>query len=256
MQWIKTFLPAVITAAVCCISSCNKSKTSTLKIQLHPQYGTRNFALGAYNTDPSGKYVQFNNFQFYLSHIYLTGANNTKVKVTDISFFDLSNPATLTLTVPNVEGSFSGITFYCGVDSFMDTISPISTTGPSGLEQGAPYMFWSMLLYQFENVGGKWDTMQVANMRNALLYNVGGFTCLYKQVSLASSFVVNPGATVTKTLNLDIEKLFYNGSTQTLNIATQGYTSCDTVAANGGSPSQLVIAQQFATNFAGAFSLQ
>jgi len=267
-QWIKAFILTAIVAAVAIAGGCKKKPkteatpvTGTMQIKINATYGGGYFAVSegsidTFNIDPANLYIQVETLQFFLSHIYLIGSD-TMVKLSDVSFFDLGNPTTLTLTVPNVpQGNFTGIVFNCGVDSLMDTISPVASTCPYQLSYGAAEgLHWPMLNYVFEFMQGKWGTgfTDSTNVTggSGFAYHIGGNQFYRGPVTLSSSFSVCCNETTTKTLTLDVKKIFYNGNTEILNVNTQGYSMSSPDSAD-----EVQVANLFSTNFSQAFSLQ
>ena len=230
-------------------SSCKKPVTgSTLTLQLNAKYGTQNFALNAANVDPQGRYIIMSALQFYLSHIYLIKTDSTKVKVSDIALFDFSNPSSLSVSIKNVEGNFTGISFVCGLDSLTnDTTNPNNYSPPNPLsgDYNTYWLAWNS--YRFEVMEGKWDTAVMPIMHYGIVYHIGR-NLAYRQTQINKSFSVCCGTPYTLNLNLDVEKIFYNTSTnETLDIATEGSTS----SMPTDNP---VILTTFADNFSTAFS--
>ena len=192
--------------------------------------------------------MQVSALEFYLSHIYLVKTDSTLVKVSDVALFDFSTPSSLTISVNKLSGDFTGISFVCGLDSLMnDTTRPLYTLAPNPLS-GSYDMYWDMLTaYRFEVLEGKWDTAVMPIMRNGLVYHVG-LNTTYRQTQINKPFSVCCGKPYTLNLNLDIEKIFFNTSTnETLDIVTQASTS----SLPTDNPA---IAATFADNFSKAFS--
>ena len=156
--------------------------------------------------------IQVQTLRFYLSHINLIQTDNTPVKITDIGFFDFSSTANLSFIVDKLQGNYKGIAFACGVDSLMDTIPPFAANAPQGLDEGADFMWGPQMAYTFENFNGVWDsgiTLPIDSARNFFYYHIVGQP-YYRQVQFNSNFSVRCDNIVTKTITLDIEKIFYN----------------------------------------------
>ena len=230
------------------ISSCKKDKGSNFTLQLNAKYGSQSFVMNSANVDPQNRYIVMSNFEFYLSHIYLIKTDNSLLKVSDVALFDFSNPSSLSVSVNNVDGEFTGISFVCGLDSLTnDTTNSLLYNTPNPLSY-AYNMYWlAWNSYRFEVLEGKWDTAVMPIMRNGLLYHVGNNTA-YRQTQINKPFSVCCSKPYTLNLNLDVEKIFFNTSTnETLDIVTQASTS----SLPADNP---VIATTFADNFSKAFS--
>jgi hypothetical protein len=252
MQLFKLLLLGFV-AGLFFVAGCkHPAKNGTVVINVQANFGSRPLVLDDWYTDPDNRYMKVESLLFYLSHMYLVKNDNSLVKATDLQFFDASNPGTLSITVPGVSGDYSGITFYCGVDSITDSICHNESYVPTALQPGLePGMYWTMLRWQFEHVDGVWGADTSVTSFNPMVYHVGGYNSMYHAVSLNSAFSVCCGSTTTKTLILDYEKIFYNGNNQVMNITTQNFTYSDI-----DSVGEVPIALQFASNFSQAFSLQ
>ena len=203
-------------------SSCKKDKGSAFTLQLKANYGGQNFAIYSPCVDPQGRLIEISAFEFYLSHIYLIKSDSTKVKVSDVALLDFTNPSSLSISVNGIEGEFTGISFVCGLDSLTnDTTNPNNYVAPNPLSYQYNMYWLAWNSYRFEVLEGKWDTAVMPIMRNGLLYHVG-LNSAYRQTQINKSFSVCCGKPYTLNLNLDVEKIFFNTSTnETLDIVTQ-----------------------------------
>lgn len=238
------------------MSSCKPKEpqspaTSSFTLKMKAKYGNQPFALGTANIDSAGRYIVINTLQFYLSNISLIKTDGSKTNIDSLSIFVFSDTASLSVTVNNVTGDFTGISFGCGVDSLhntdrTDSVFPNPYSGLWG-------MYWSMLNYRFEVMEGKWDTAAYINggMRNALGYHVGT-NVSYRQTQLNKAFSVCCGTNTSLVLYVDVAKIISNPTTgEAIDIATQSYTNSSGVT---DPPATLVTMRIFADNFSNAFT--
>jgi hypothetical protein len=228
------------------LAGCHKTGPTSFTLQLKAKYGNQNFEINSVNTDQQGRYIDFTTLKFYLSHINLIKTDGSLVKVSDVAIFDFSDTTNLSVTVNNIQGDFSGISFVCGLDSLTnDTTTPRLYSAPNPLS-GDYGMAWLMLNYQFEVLEAKWDTTPGPVYHNALLYHIGT-NAAYRQTVLNKSFTVkdNPYNMV---IYLDAAQIFNNNTTgENLNIVTQGSTM-------SGSTDNPTVLTTFCNNFSHAFT--
>ena len=241
-------LTVVLFAFFIALSSCKKDGSATFTLLLKAKYGTQNFEMNSDYTDASNRYIQFSNLKFYLSHINLVKSDGSTVKVSDVAFFDLNDTTNLSISVKNVQGDFTGISFACGLDSLTnDTTDPNAYLPPNPLS-GSYDMYWPMIKYQFEVLEGKWDTAALPIMRNGLVYHIGTNPA-YRTTRLNKAFSIS-GNPYTVTLYLDVAQIFTNTTTnQTLDISTEP-------SSQSGPSDNPVIMPTFANNFSNSFSIQ
>jgi hypothetical protein len=202
-------------------SSCKKEGPTTFTLQLKAKYGNQNFEMNSTNTDPAGRYVSLSTLKFYLSHINLIKSDGSTVNVASVAIFDFSDTANLTsVSVKNIQGSFTGISFACGLDSLTnDTTNALNYSLPNPFSY-TYNMYWPMIDYQFEILEGKWDDQDTSFLHNGLLYHIGT-NAAYRQTQLNKSFSVS-GNPYTMTVYLDVEQIFNNTPTgETINLVTQ-----------------------------------
>jgi len=226
-------------------AACKKdSSAPVFTLRIMGKYGNQSFTPNVPNTDAAGRYISFSLIRFYLSHINLIKSNGSLVNVAPVALFDLSDTALFSVSANNIQGSFTGISFVCGLDSLAnDTTDPYTNQGPLS---GAYDMYWPMIKYQFETMQGKWDTANTASYPYGLLYHIGT-NAAYRQTQLNQSISVS-GNSTTLTLYLDIAQIFNNTATgETINIVTEP-TSSSSLADNPA------ILPAFADNFSHAFT--
>ena len=228
-------------------SSCKKEGPATFTLVMKAKYGNQSFALNATNTDATGRYISMTSLTFYLSHISLIKTNGTTVTLSDLAIFDFTDSSTLSVSVNNVEGDFSGISFSCGVDSNQNKTNANEAVFPSPFS-GLWGMYWDMNSgYRYEVMEGKWAATDSFNMPNYLVYHIGN-NINYRQTKLNKNFSVCCKTPGTLTLYLDVQQIFSNSITgESINIVTQPETSSGV----GDNP---VIASTFADNFSNAFT--
>ena len=241
---IQNIYIVVLVSALFALSSCKKNG-ATFTMQLKAKYGNQSFRLNSTYIDPAGRYVNMGTLKFYLSHINLIKSNGSQVKVMDIAIFDFSDTTALSVSVPNIDGSFTGISFACGLDSVTNTSDPLNYSVPNPLA-GDYNMYWSMLKYQFEVLEGKWDTQDSAFLRNPLVYHIGTNTA-YRQTQLNKSFSIS-SSNYNMVVYLDVEQIFNNTTTgETLDLVTES----STMSSSSDNPAVL---PKFVDNFSKAFT--
>ncbi len=250
----------VVFLLVCCmiviISSCKKkepkvqpSNTSAITLVIKAKYGTQSFALNSPNIDTAGRYLTMSALQFYLSHINLIKTDNTTVSFDSVAIVDFSDTTTLSITANIAPGSFTGISFGCGLDS----IQNMNNANDTSWHFPNPYsylwqMYWDMFsAYRFEVMEGKWAPTSTSNMPYPLIYHIGT-NAASRQTKLNKSFSVCCNTPYTLTLYLDVQQIFSNSTTgEYINIVTEPETA-------SGSADNPAIMTTFADNFSKAFT--
>ena len=229
-------------------SSCKKDGPTTFTLQLKAKFGDQSFALNSANIDASGRYITLSTLKFYLSHINLIKSNGDSVNVASTAIFDFSQTGDLSVSVSNIQGDFSGISFACGLDSLTnDTTNPLYCSSSNPLN-GEYNMYWPMIKYQFEVVEGKWDTAVIPIMRNTLLYHIGT-NAAYRHTQLTKAFSVS-GNPYNMVIYLDVSQIFNNTATgETINIADVSQQS--SMSSSTDNPAVL---PKFSDNFSKAFT--
>lgn len=259
MNAFKLLAASAVCGLAIFMSSCKPKPNPTpvvpsFTLKMNARFGEQSFTLHAANTDASGKYIVINNLMFYLSDINLIKNDGSKVNVAKAAIFDFSDSTTLSVKVNNVSGTFTGISFGCGLDSVQNLSNPNDSVFPNPYS-GDWNMYWDMLTaYRFEVMDGKWDTAVniSGGMRNALDYHVGTNPS-YRQTQLNKNFSVCCGTNTPLNLYLDVAQLFNNTTTgETLNITvlTQEFTN----SATTDPPGCLVTMKTFADNFSNSFT--
>ena len=242
---VHTMILVVLLGALLALSSCKKPG-ATFTLQLKAKYGAQDFRINSTYVDPLGRYVNIGTLKFYLSRINLIKNNGSLVKVTDLAIFDFSDTTALSISVPNINGSFTGISFACGLDSVTnDTADPLNYSVPNPLA-GDYNMYWSMLKYQFEILEGKWDTQDTAFLHNPLVYHIGT-NAAYRQTQLNKSFSISSN-NYNMVVYLDVEQIFNNATTgETINLVTESSTM-------SSSTDNQAVLPKFVDNFSKAFT--
>jgi len=236
-------------ALVIVFSGCKKQGPTTFSLQVKGVYGNQSFGLNTPNIDAQGRYVKLVTLSFYLSHINLIKSNDSLVNLASVALFNFGDTM-LTLSVPNIEGDFKGISFACGLDSFTnDTTNPNNYIPPNPLA-GAYDMSWPMIRYQFEVLEGYWDTANIPIYSHALVYHIGTNPAYRPAIQLSQAFSVS-GSPYTMVMYLDVSQIFNNTVTgESINIGIPG--DCSSMSSSLDNP---VILPTFADNFSHSFSL-
>lgn len=228
-------------------SSCKKNKEGNFTFTIRATYGNESFAIGSPNTDPQGRRIQIDNLKFYLSHITLIKPDNSEVELKEVMLCNLSDPNSLTFTVPNLNGDFKAVKFSSGVDSVQNETDPLSVPSSHPLSSDNN-MYWSWLKYQFELLEARCDTTTTGagNFNWFPRYHIGG-NALYRTTTLNKNFSVCCNNKYSFKVVLDVKKIFYGA--QTLDIITEDDTQ-------SGPTDDPVVAPKFADNFSQAFSIE
>jgi hypothetical protein len=250
MKAYKLFI-VVLIGFVIAFSACKKPKgtdATTFTLQLSAKYGNHALTIDSDYMDSIGRYVSFAALEFYLSHIKLIKTDGSTVNVADVAIFDFDPGVNfLTVSVNGVEGTFTGISFACGLDSATNNIdSAAFYTFPNPLS-GEFNMSGLTFQYQFEVLEGKWDTAELPVMRHGLVYHIATNAAYRPNIQLNKSFTVS-GSPYTLTMYLDLAQIFKNdGTGETLNMVTEG--ECQSAPTNNP-----VILPTFADNFSHSFT--
>ena len=230
------------------LSACKKTGPTSFTLKLRAKCGSQSFALGTPSTDAVGRVIILSNLEFYLSHIKLMHSDGSAVNVTDVALFNFYDTTGLSVTVNNIEGDFSGVSFSCGLDSLANDTTNANLYSPPNPLSASYGMYRPMLNYEFEDLEGKWDTVNIpyANMRNGLSYRIYSNRA-FRQTVLNKSFSVS-GSPYTLIMYLDVAQIFNNGITgSSINIVTEPYCS----SSPADNPD---ILPAFASNFSHSFT--
>ena len=250
-------LLAVIVTSVGCKKDdpyIEPDTSSTVNLNISTEINGTPVILGnTYYDVANYRYVP-NTFKVYLSHISFLKADGTEVSASDVELIDLQYdtlglPSSFNYQIP--QGDYTGIKFWIGVDSIMNSIDPASYEAdePLSLYTGT-YWEWNTG-YRFMMLEGLYDTepngTDPINNGNTFSYHTGT-NMLYKEADLSNaqqSFSLTDGAnTYNYDLVLDMNKILYN-DTDTIVIMNDRVThTTDDVA----------LAQEVTDNLAKAFS--
>jgi hypothetical protein len=238
----------VLVIGIIGLSSCgHKTATSgTLIIKLNPMLGSNTIALQHVYPCLDGNNYNFQDFQFFLSHIKLIYTNGDSVEVEPMAYFSLDDGACMSISVTAPAGSYKGIRFNIGLDptqdampvDINDTINPLSYAH-SNITWGDPTKE-----YVFTFIDGYAD--HSANPSTSFEYHVGTAPYYVTAPVLPKNFSVS-GGSQTLVLNAQMQNIFY-GSSSAINITTQNYTE----TASSNDP----VAFKFIDDFSQIFSLQ
>ena len=245
MKQIEAFISCCLLALTILLSGCVKPKTGTFVLNISPKYGNQNLGIGSLNSTPNPGSIKVEQLQFFLAHIGLIKTDNTILKLSEVEFFDAGNGA-VTLVFNNLNADFKGLTFGSGLDSILDTISPFGSNSPAALSYNVSGTMDGPQqgIVTSINFSGQWDSANTANLRNGFFYHIVGAQ-YYRQKILTNSFSVCCDNIVTKSLAIDIERIFYNGNIPTIDLSTQNTATNDSA-----------VAAVVVNNFSNAFSLK
>jgi hypothetical protein len=240
----KAYLLAL--AVVILISSCHKpSNQGNIVLKFNPMFGPNNLMLNTQYQSPDGRYYNFEDFKFFISHIKLIHSDNSSVEVSAVQYISLDDSYTLSIPMSCPQGTYTGIQFYIGLDSVQDAVSPDAT------DTGSPvfvnhYMTWgiSSLEYVFVQIDGLAGGN--ANPTSPMEYHVGTSPYYTASPVLAKSFSVSGGGQTVITLTAQVQNIFYN-SPGAINVLTNPVTQTTDNPA---------LAHTFISDFSQIFSLQ
>jgi len=238
---------------VVAINSCHKPRNNQggLTLKINPMFGSHAFALNQVFEAPDGKYYNFANYKFYLSHIKLVHSDGSTVEVSPVTYFSADDSRTWDITLANTPGSYTGIRFNIGLDSAQDATTPDAVTTDSlNPYWGNNYTYWgnAALQYVFVQVDGYGDTVANPTTSSIIEYHVGTQANYTVVASLAKNFSTATNTQTVLNVNADLQKVFYNSpDTGVINILTTPVTQTTDNPA---------LAHTFITYFPKIFSLQ
>jgi hypothetical protein len=249
MKLVKHTLLLLLAASALLFTGCkpDEQTNGNFTLQVNPTYGSSAFVMNAANTDPDGRNVKFNVFQFYLSNITLIKNDNSEVLLKNVALVDLKNSLTFSINGSEMNGDFKAIKFGVGLDSALNNnTNPGDEPIESPLYTDNNLGYWGWMKYIFYKVEGVTDTTTSGQQtyNNTFLYHIGTDN-LYREVTLTKNFSICCNNSVTLNLNLDVKKIFY-GDTETIDIVTQNVTQ---------TTDNSHTAVSMANNFPKAFSL-
>lgn len=247
--------PLLLLSLVLLASGCYKPKTGAFSLRVTVVYGGKPFQPDSLYTDPNGRTLQATNLLFLLSDVYLIKTDNSLVKVSDLALMNLQDPRDMLVIGANLQGDFKAITFGCGLDSVQDAIQPFGDSIPTILQTAEnDNMVGASDAWDFVNFQGFWDTIGDTGIMTSFFNYQPGNNPRYRTVQLLVNFSICCDNIVSKTMVLDVKRIFYNGNTQVLNLSTQNITGPDPRGLTF--PQYDTVGAIFMTNFAQAFTIQ
>ena len=233
------------------ISSCHKpsSNGGSLTLKINPMFGSHAFVLNQVLEAPDGKYYNFGNYKFYLSHIKLVHSDGSTVEVNPVAYFSADDSRTWNVTLTNTPGSYTGIQFNIGLDPAQDTtIGNVSDSTSPYWANNFTYWGTSAMGYVFVQVDGYGDTVANPTTSNLIVYHIGTQANYTTGITMSKNFSTSTNAQTVITMNADLQKEFYNSpDTGVINILTNPVTQTSDNPA---------LAHTFITYFPKIFSLQ
>jgi hypothetical protein len=240
----------IMIIAVIGIGGCKKSSsgtTGTVILKFNPMFGSSSMVLNNQYMTPDNKYFTFQHFKFFMSHIKLVRSDNSAVEVSPMVYVSLDDSSTLSIPITCPVGSYTGISFYLGLDSEQNEMAP-NLTDPSSPIFANHYMNWATgLNYTFVFIDGLAGS--TSNPSNPMEYHVGTNPYYTYVAPIAKKFSVSGGSQASLVLTANVQNVFY-GTTGAINVLT------DPVTQTTETPYAGTLAHTFITDFSQIFSLQ
>ncbi|HRK28055.1 MAG TPA: hypothetical protein PK239_12310 [Chitinophagales bacterium] len=192
------------------LSACddNNEPDYNLTFKVKPLVNGQPFQLNQAYLSPQNQRFMYEKFTFYLSHVTLVAPDGTEQPVSEVMWYDLSNPETVKLKVP--DGNYTTLKFSIGLDSIMNA------SDPATFAEGHPLSYsqnnyWSWATkYIFAKLEGRCDNNpNSAEWETAFLYHLGLDT-LYRQTSVARTVSLTQDNLTNIELTLNVEEIFNN----------------------------------------------
>jgi hypothetical protein len=231
------------------LSSCGgPHNQGSLTMKFNPMFGSNNILLNHTYSAPDGKYYNFQDFKFFLSHIKLVHSDGSMVEVSPMAYISLDDAAALNIPLTNTQGSYIGMQFNIGLDSVQNAMAPNVSDSTNPLFANH-YMTWGnpVLEYVFIQLDGYGDNNP--HPSTIFSYHVGTNPFYTPVHTISKSFSVTSGNQTVLVLNADIQKIFY-GTGTSINVLTSPFT------ATSQDGSDTALARTFINDFSQTFSLQ
>lgn len=228
------------------VSGCKEKDNSNFTVTLKAFVGAQPLTFSSSYNDGVSKEFYFSGVKFYLSHVKLIREDNSEVEIKDAAFFDYRDNDWKAFKAEVPAGTYKGIKFGIGLDPAQNQIDPDTRpdTDPLGPQED---MYWEWLKHRFINIEGAADTLGT-NFSGAIIglaYHVGRDET-YRTATLSNgNFIVQEGSDKEIFLNLDFNKVFFEGANAIDMFAMPGTQSEN---------NDLYIANQFADKFSTAFT--
>lgn len=185
----------------------------TIQIKIFPVFNRQPIELShqAYIT-PGGDTIQVNDFQFYMSHLYLKNTKSMpQTETNSYHLFQIEDSATYTISFPIAQGTYDAFGYSIGVDSLKNTQGAMS--GDLDPIRGM-YWAWNTGYIAAKLVG---QSSSCPTLHHAFEFHIGGYLNPYhafrsSQIQLPEIKIVS-GKTTTLELYADIAEWFKTPST-------------------------------------------
>ncbi len=218
-------------------SNCRKDNSTTPIIPPAPTINLKFIAVAnnaplVFNTTITNVNAQrylINYLAFYVGNIRLIGTDNVEHSIKDIVLvnFDDSiakddptrDPSVVgtSFSLTGIAGNFKAIKMGIGVPAALEPAQSGKTDvdypigHPLGFNRGMYWDPWS--IYRFAIITGRVDTNKVKPSTPTWPFSYHtGFDSLYREVSFSDNFSISNGQSHTITIQLDVNKIFYNAS--------------------------------------------
>jgi len=185
-----------------------------LKIAIVPTFNGNNFSLNEIYINETDYRVAFTKLKFYLSNIKLLKADGSTVDLSEIELFSLEDNEMVKNYIVDTD-EFTGNEYSWGVPANLEGSEedPVNYAAghPLSLDNG---MFWAWNAgYRYTVVEGRFDTNPngTADLMDPFSWHAGK-DILYRTVTETIPFVLDGSGTPQISIQLDLNKLFYNGS--------------------------------------------
>lgn len=221
------------------LSACDDDENNpdyNLTFKVTPLVNGQTFQMGSAYTSSENQRFMYEKFQFYLSKVKLTATDGSEQSISDVMWYDLSQPETIKLKVP--EGDYSALKFSIGLDSAMNASNPADYAEGHPLSYSQNnYWTWASK-YIFAKLEGRCDNnLSGTDYAGAFSYHLGLDT-LYREKTLARNISVSTDAVTNVELIINVDEIF-----EGIDIVEDNFTH---------STSDFALAQQIMNNFVAA----
>jgi len=201
-------------------SACNTEETppeiinQNLKIAIVPNFGGSEFVLNDEYLNEMDYRVAFSKLRFYLSNIKLLKADGSSVDLSEIELFDYEEGEMVKNYIVDTD-TYTGIEYSWGVPQNLEGTEqdPVNyeSSHPLSIDNG---MFWAWTIgYRYAMVEGRYDIDATSTdaLVNAFSWHPGK-DVLFRTITEDLPFVIDGKGSPQISINLDLSKLFYNGT--------------------------------------------
>ena len=203
-------LPALlILAIVGCKDDPPTPDPAKFQLKFAWKWGNQDLVMDQFYDDaPAGRRFSFQTFKYYISNLELIKSDQSTVSVNKVALFDLYEPTALSMEGEVPVGNYTGFKFALGLDSLQNGTAPSDypVEHPMSSVNG---MYWSWFTnYIFVKIEGSADTIGGLDP-DIFLFHVGLDSNRQDLAFTGQDIAVTEGATTQRTVNIDLQKIFF-----------------------------------------------